>query len=55
MCGMKYINKHTGPAGYSCNCVYIMEELDIDKEIYIKISIDKKESKPVITYSRYGG
>ena len=55
MCGKKFVNKHTGPQGYLCNCVYIMEELDIDKEIYLSISLDEKKGMPVVTYSKHGG
>ena len=55
MCGKKYVNAHTGPDGYLCNCVLIMEQLDIDQELFLSISLDEKEERPVITYSRHGG
>ena len=55
MCGKKYISMHTGPEGYICNCVYIMEQLEPDLEIFLSISIDKKKQMPVITYSKHGG
>ena len=41
MCGKRYVSEHTGPDGYICNCVYIMEHLDIDKEIFLQISLDE--------------
>ena len=55
MCGKKFVNKYTGPEGYLCSCVYIMEELDIEKEIYLNISLDEKKGMPVVTYSKNGG
>ena len=55
MCGKKFVNKFTGPDGYLCNCVYIMEELDVEKEIFLSITLDQKKGMPVITYSGHGG
>ena len=55
MCGKKYVNKYTGPDGYICNCVYIMEHLDIAKQLFLRISLDEKTQMPVISYSFHGG
>ena len=55
MCGKKFVNKYTGPDGYLCNCVYIMEELDVEKEIFLSITLDEKKGMPVVTYSGHGG
>ena len=55
MCGKKYVNKYTGPDGYRCNCVYIMEKLDVKKEIFLSISLDEDRHTPVIKYTKYGG
>ena len=55
MCGKKYVNKFTGPDGYLCSCVYIMEQLEIDKELFLMISLDEEAGAPVITYSKHGG
>ena len=32
-----------------------MEELDVEKEIYLNISLDEKKDIPVVTYSKHGG
>ena len=41
MLGKTYINDNVSPQGIKCNCVYIMEELDVGMELIIGISHDK--------------
>ena len=41
MLGKTYINDNVKPKGIKCNCVYIMEELDVGMELIIGISHDK--------------
>lgn len=49
------VTKQTGEAGLPCNCVYIVEELFIDKEYYLSLTLDRKAGKPVFIYSQAGG
>ena len=53
--GKKYINEETEDDGFIVNCVYIQEELDVQKELYLKIDLDHKTQQPVITHSEHGG
>ena len=53
--GKKYINEETEDDGFIVNCVYIQEELDVQKGLYLKIDLDHKTQQPVITYSEHGG
>ena len=55
MCGKTLITKQSGEAGFPCNCVYIVEKLNIDREFYISLSLDRKAGKPVFVYSQAGG
>ena len=38
-----------------CNCVYIVERIEIAKEFYLSITLDRKVGSPVIIYSPAGG
>ena len=40
MLGKKYVSDLTGADGYIVNCVYIQEQLQIDKELFLQISVD---------------
>ena len=40
MLGKKYINEHTPDDGFIVNCVYIQEQLAIEKQIYLEITVD---------------
>lgn len=42
MCGKTLICAETGKTGFRAKCVYIMEELDIDKEFYVCMTTDRK-------------
>lgn len=42
MTGHTLVCPETGPDGFICKCVYIMEELDIEKELYVNIKLDRK-------------
>lgn len=55
MCGKTLVTKQSGEAGLPCNCVYIVEKLSIDKELYLSITLDRQAGKPVFIYSRAGG
>jgi len=53
--GMTLITHQTGPEGRLVRKVLIEEALNIDKELYLGITLDRKLGKPVIMASRQGG
>ena len=55
MCGKTLVTKQSGEAGLVCNCVYIVEKIQIEKEFYLSITLDRKAGLPVFIYSREGG
>lgn len=55
MIGKTLITKQSGESGFPCNCVYIVEKVQIEKEIYLSMTLDRQAGKPVIIYSRAGG
>ena len=55
MCGKRYINENTGPEGYLCNCVYIMEEVERHMEVFLTLTLDEKTNNPVLSYGTYDG
>jgi len=55
MCGKTLITKQSGEIGFPCNCVYIVEKLDIEREYYLSIILDRKLGTPVFIYSPAGG
>ena len=46
MCGYTLVSQETGKAGFICKCVYIIEQLDIEKELYMSITLDRKHACP---------
>jgi succinyl-CoA synthetase beta subunit len=55
MIGMKLVTKQTGKAGIICHKVMISKLLDIAKEYYVGIVIDRKEAAPILMVSPEGG
>ncbi|HVT05285.1 MAG TPA: ADP-forming succinate--CoA ligase subunit beta [Thermoanaerobaculia bacterium] len=53
--GMTLITHQTGPEGQLVRRVLIEEALNIDRELYLGITLDRKLGKPVIMASRQGG
>jgi succinyl-CoA synthetase beta subunit len=51
MCGKTLVCPESGKQGFLCKCVYILEELQIQKELFLSVSLDRKEACPVIIYS----
>jgi succinyl-CoA synthetase beta subunit len=49
------VTKQTGPEGKNVNQVLIEEGVDIDKELYIAVTIDREKARPVIIFSQSGG
>lgn len=42
MCGKTLICPESGKFGFRCKCVYIIEELSIEKEMFVGITYDRK-------------
>ena len=40
MCGKTLITKQSGDSGFPCNCVYIVEKIHINKEIYMSLTLE---------------
>src|SRR5256885_12786800 len=55
MIGMNLVTAQTGPEGRQVQKVLIEEGLDIRKELYLGIVIDRKAGKPVFMASASGG
>ncbi len=55
MIGMKLVTAQTGPDGRQVQKVLIEEGLDIRKELYLGIVIDRQSGKPVFMASASGG
>ena len=55
MIGMNLITHQTGPEGKSVKRLLVEEALDIDKELYIGIVIDRAQEAPVVMASSEGG
>lgn len=55
MIGMNLITHQTGPEGKTVKRLLVEEALDIDKELYIGIVIDRAQEAPVVMASSEGG
>src|SRR5256885_9958017 len=55
MLGMTLITHQTGPEGRIVNKVLIEEALNIDRELYLGITLDRRIGMPVIMASQQGG
>lgn len=55
MCGKTLITKQSGDSGLPCNCVYIVEKISIEKEVYLSLTLDRKAGMPVFVFSPAGG
>jgi succinyl-CoA synthetase beta subunit len=53
--GMTLVTHQTGPEGKEVRKVLIEEALDIDRELYLGITLDRGISKPVVMVSKSGG
>ncbi|MEI8328676.1 MAG: ADP-forming succinate--CoA ligase subunit beta [Chlamydiia bacterium] len=53
--GMKMINNQTGSQGIVANKVLISQSLDIKKEYYISVVIDRERAQPILIASPEGG
>jgi succinyl-CoA synthetase beta subunit len=55
MIGMTLVTHQTGPEGREVRKVLIEEALNIDKELYVGITLDRRLGMPVIMASKQGG
>jgi succinyl-CoA synthetase beta subunit len=55
MLGYSLVTKQSGPSGMKCNAVYLVQLLDIEKEMYLAFTLDREASAPVLVYSPEGG
>jgi succinyl-CoA synthetase beta subunit len=53
--GMTLVTHQTGPEGRLVRKVLIEEALNIDKELYLGITLDRRIGKPVVMASKQGG
>jgi succinyl-CoA synthetase beta subunit len=55
MIGMTLVTHQTGPEGRTVRKVLIEEALNIDRELYLGITLDRRIGQPVVMASRQGG
>jgi succinyl-CoA synthetase beta subunit len=55
MLGMTLVTPQTGPEGKEVRKVLIEEALDIDRELYVGVTLDRGLARPVVMASRSGG
>lgn len=55
MIGMTLVTHQTGPEGRVVRTLLVEEALNIDKEFYVGVTLDRKLGKPVVMSSRQGG
>jgi succinyl-CoA synthetase beta subunit len=53
--GMTLITPQTGPTGRLVQKVLIEEALDIDRELYLGVTLDRSRGVPTLMASRFGG
>ena len=53
--GMTLVTPQTGPAGRVVRKVLIEEALDIDRELYLSVTLDRSRGVPVLMASKAGG
>ncbi|MCP4663496.1 MAG: ADP-forming succinate--CoA ligase subunit beta, partial [bacterium] len=53
--GMQLVTPQTGPEGQEVRKVLIEEALDIAQELYLAVTLDRKEARPVVMASVAGG
>lgn len=55
MIGYTLVTKQSGEEGLKCNSTYLVELLDIQKEMYLAFTLDRETSSPCFIYSPAGG
>ena len=55
MVGNTLVTKQSGEEGLKCNSTYLVDLLDIQKEMYLAFTLDREASAPCLVYSPAGG
>lgn len=55
MIGKSLVTKQSGAEGLPCNAVYLVEKINIEKEMYLSLTLDRKAGCPTFIYSPAGG
>lgn len=55
MLGKNLVTKQTTDAGLTCNKVFVVEKVDIEREMYLSILLDRAAQGPMIIASPAGG
>ncbi len=53
--GMQLVTRQTGPDGQTVRRVLVEEALDIARELYLSVTLDRAAGRPVVMASRAGG
>ena len=49
--GNRLVTKQSGEDGLPVNCVYLVQKIDIAKEMYLSLTLDRAAGMPVFVYS----
>lgn len=55
MLGKSLVTIQSGKDGLPCNAVYLVEKINIDKEFYLSLTLDRQAGCPTFIYSPEGG
>lgn len=55
MLGKTLVTHQSGADGLPCNAVYLVEKINIAKEMYLSLTLDRKAGCPTFIYSPAGG
>lgn len=55
MLGNTLVTKQSGAQGKPCNAVYLVEKVDMERELYIAIMLDRSRACPILICSAIGG
>lgn len=55
MLGYRIVTKQTGAEGLPVNCLFVVEKVDLKKEAYMALLMDRKHQGPVFVVSAEGG
>lgn len=55
MLGNSLVTKQSGEDGLPCNAVYLVQKINISKEMYLSVTLDRKAGCPTFIYSPAGG
>jgi len=53
--GMRLVTPQTGPAGQEVRRVLVEEALDVARELYLSVTLDRGRGRPIVMASRHGG